>query len=138
MKIKKLLIEIYVAVKNFATTKLLLAAGKSLNLIKPEACEEEEEENFILRSEQCDLRKMWIKAYHSRLLLCLALVNNVIKVSIAVKCDRTPEGTTANRSPSDSRFKLRILGEPDRYIPEENYTSNKLWPLTVERRVCLT
>lgn len=66
---------------------------------------------------------MRVHASISKLLLCFVLVNIEIKVTNASKCDRTPEGTSAVRSPSDGRFKLRILGEPDRYIPGENYTS---------------
>lgn len=39
------------------------------------------------------------------------------------KCDRVPENSTVNKSPADGRYKLRILGDPERYIPGENYTS---------------
>lgn len=70
---------------------------------------------------------MWIKAYLSRLLLCFVFID--FHFSTATRCDRTPEGIAASRSPADGRFKLRILGDPDRYIPEENYTS-KLYLLT--------
>lgn len=67
---------------------------------------------------------MWIKAYLSRLALLLTvLAASDVRVSHAAKCDRTPEGTTVNRSPSDGRFKLRILGDPDSYVAGENYTS---------------
>lgn len=59
-------------------------------------------------------------------LSCFVFVNIVINFAFASRCDRTPEGTLALRSPSDGRFKLRILGEPDRYIPGENYTSKVL------------
>ena len=66
---------------------------------------------------------MWM--YFSKLLLCAVVINNIdIKVLVALKCVRTPpEGISTNQSPYDGRFKLRVLGEPDRYIPEENYTS---------------
>jgi spondin-1 len=66
---------------------------------------------------------MWIKAYLSKLLLCFVLISHEIQISTSSKCDRTPEGILASRTPSDGRFKLRILGDPDRYIPGENYTS---------------
>lgn len=70
---------------------------------------------------------MWIQAYLYKLLLCFVLVIvNETSISYALKCDRTPEGIIASRSPSDGRFKLRILGEPDRYIPGENYTSKRV------------
>lgn len=69
--------------------------------------------------------KMWIKAYLCKLFVCFVFVVYETKVSNALKCDRIPEGTAAIRSPADGRFKLRILGEPDRYIPGENYTSKK-------------
>jgi spondin-1 len=52
----------------------------------------------------------------------LLLLASTVWFSVALKCDRTPEGITALRSQADGRFKLRILGEPDRYIPGENYT----------------
>lgn len=39
------------------------------------------------------------------------------------KCDRIPENSTVNKSPADGRYKLRILGDPEKYIPGENYTS---------------
>ncbi len=42
------------------------------------------------------------------------------------KCDRIPPEHTANKSPSDGRYKLRILGDPDPnqgYVAGENYTS---------------
>lgn len=39
------------------------------------------------------------------------------------KCDRIPENSTVNKSPVDGRYKLRILGDPEKYIPGENYTS---------------
>lgn len=76
---------------------------------------------------------MWKPAY---LLIFLALFDDVVEVSNALKCDRTPEGMSVLRSASDGRFKLRILGEPDRYIPGENYTSkqsiSELWRMLAE------
>ncbi|CRL03842.1 CLUMA_CG016464, isoform A [Clunio marinus] len=67
---------------------------------------------------------MSIKVNLSKLLLYFITISIVIRVSTAaaIKCDRIPDGTLASRSSSDGRFKLRILGEPDRYIPGENYT----------------
>lgn len=41
----------------------------------------------------------------------------------AVRCDRTPEGTGASKSPADGRFRLRISGNPEKYVPGESYTS---------------
>lgn len=74
--------------------------------------------------------KMWIKAYLSKLFVCFVVIVYETQVSDALKCDRQPEGTSAIRSPADGRFKLRILGEPDRYIPGENYTSKSIFIAT--------
>jgi hypothetical protein len=40
-------------------------------------------------------------------------------------CDRIPDNS-ANRSPPDGRYKLRILGDPDHFTPGENYTSESV------------
>lgn len=39
------------------------------------------------------------------------------------KCDRTPEGSSAAKSPPDGRYRLRIYNDPVRYIPGETYNS---------------
>lgn len=41
---------------------------------------------------------------------------------VALRCDRTPEGSGASKSPADGRFRLRISGNPDKYVPGETYT----------------
>ena len=42
------------------------------------------------------------------------------------KCDRIPDNQSViNKSQADGRYKLRILGDPERYIPGENYTSKR-------------
>lgn len=58
-----------------------------------------------------------------KLLIYVLIVCNGLLFANGLKCDRTPEASSANKSPPDGRFKLRILGDPDRYIPGENYTS---------------
>lgn len=40
-----------------------------------------------------------------------------------LKCDRVPEGTVAQKSPGDGRFRIRIEGNPEGYIAGEDYTS---------------
>lgn len=50
-------------------------------------------------------------------LICLNL-----KYAFTIKCDRTPEGFSANKSPSDGRYLLKIVGNPERYDPGETYT----------------
>lgn len=59
----------------------------------------------------------WIWGIVVGVIICL--VNN----SLALKCDRVPEGAGANKSPADGRFRIRITGNPERYIPGEVYTS---------------
>jgi hypothetical protein len=41
----------------------------------------------------------------------------------ASKCDRIPESSSSPKSPPDGRFRLRIINEPNRYIPGEIYNS---------------
>ena len=46
----------------------------------------------------------------------------IIRVNTS-KCDRTPEGSSAAKSPPDGRYRLRIYNDPVRYIPGETYNS---------------
>lgn len=46
-----------------------------------------------------------------------------IRPSHESKCDRTPEGYGAGKSPADARFVLRIAGNPEKYTPGEQYIS---------------
>lgn len=39
------------------------------------------------------------------------------------KCDRSPDGIASPKLPSDGRFKIKILGNPEFYTPNEDYTS---------------
>lgn len=56
--------------------------------------------------------------------LILNIYNNVDSVvGFGLRCDRTPEGATANKSPADGRFRLKINGNPEMYAPGERYTS---------------
>jgi hypothetical protein len=64
-----------------------------------------------------------------KLLIKVLLELILFGLALATKCDRTPEGATTSQSPADGRFKLRILGDPDRYIPGENYTSKVFFAL---------
>ncbi|XP_059608919.1 spondin-1-like [Phlebotomus argentipes] len=57
--------------------------------------------------------------FHGVILITVALL---IPVGIAGKCDRIPEGSGANKSPADGRFRIRIQGNPERYTPGELYT----------------
>lgn len=41
----------------------------------------------------------------------------------SLKCDRIPDGAGATKSPADGRFRIRVQGNPERYIPLEVYTS---------------
>jgi spondin-1 len=56
--------------------------------------------------------------------VCIVVLVLKFDILVAAKCERKPEGTLTNRTPFDGRFKLRILGDPDRFIPGQNYTSN--------------
>lgn len=39
------------------------------------------------------------------------------------KCDRTPEGSSAKKSPPDGRYKLKIQHDPQHFMPGETYNS---------------
>lgn len=60
-------------------------------------------------------------------LLVLIVVITVIFLEVnivaAIRCDRNPEGFSANKSPADGRFRLKITGNPEKYAPGETYTS---------------
>lgn len=53
----------------------------------------------------------------------LLLIISNIRHTYSVRCDRTPEGHGASKSPADGRFRIRISGNPERYVPGEVYTS---------------
>lgn len=44
-----------------------------------------------------------------------------VQQSTAIRCDRTPDGFSANKLPADGSFMLKIGGNPDRYVPGEPY-----------------
>lgn len=43
------------------------------------------------------------------------------------KCNRTPEGHGAVKTPADGRFHIRISENTAKYTPGKTYTSNKLF-----------
>lgn len=55
--------------------------------------------------------------------LLVIVVGLGLPSAVALRCDRTPEGSGASKSPADGRFRLRISGNPDKYVPGETYTS---------------
>lgn len=57
------------------------------------------------------------------LLAVAAVIFMEISVVTAIRCDRNPEGFSANKSPADGRFRLKITGNPEKYAPGEVYTS---------------
>lgn len=67
-----------------------------------------------------------MKSISNKLLLLVAATGVIffkINTVTAIKCDRSPEGFSANKSPADGRFRLKITGNPERYAPGEVYTS---------------
>lgn len=67
-----------------------------------------------------------MRQHFVKLFVVILIVHCGIVLVDGLRCDRAPEGSSANKSPPDGRFRLRILGDPDRYIPGENYTSKYL------------
>lgn len=54
--------------------------------------------------------------------LVLLQLLDATQLARAVRCDRSPEGSGANKSPADGRFRLRISGNADKYVPGGSYT----------------
>lgn len=66
-----------------------------------------------------------MKSISNKLLLLVAATGVIffkINIVTAIRCDRSPEGFSANKSPADGRFRLKITGNPERYAPGEVYT----------------
>ncbi|CRL03830.1 CLUMA_CG016442, isoform A [Clunio marinus] len=59
---------------------------------------------------------------NSIMLLKIILVVNIAFVhGSGLRCDRTPEASSAQKSPPDGRFRLMIANDPQRYLPGETY-----------------
>lgn len=54
---------------------------------------------------------------------CALIASCGFVVVSSSKCDRSPEASSAGKSPPDGRFRLKIINDPVRYIPGETYTS---------------
>lgn len=52
--------------------------------------------------------------------LLYSILNNT---SVAQKCNRTPEGHGATKTPADGRFHIRISESTAKYTPGKTYTS---------------
>lgn len=55
------------------------------------------------------------------MLTALAALADPLLVA-AARCDREPEGRMAPKSPADGRFRIKVSGNPDKYVPGEVYT----------------
>lgn len=60
----------------------------------------------------------------ARHMILLFFLNFALEFVGSYKCDRTPEGHIAPKTPADNRFRLKISGNPDKYVPGEGYTGN--------------
>jgi hypothetical protein len=60
-----------------------------------------------------------------QLVVCLLLVA-ILQGACAFHCDREPEGHMLPKSGADNRFKIKISGNPDKYVPGEVYTGERL------------
>lgn len=56
-------------------------------------------------------------------LLSLFLWLTLVKLSNCLRCDRTPEGTRTPRTQTGHNYVIEISGNPDTYVPGEQYTS---------------
>lgn len=54
-----------------------------------------------------------------------AILIATFRTSGASRCDRLPDGMARNspKTPADNRFGLSVSGNPERYSPNELYTS---------------
>lgn len=68
------------------------------------------------------MQMLMLKLFYGFLILNHELYHHLVSSS---KCDRIPSDENgANKSTSDGRYKLRILGDPEQgYVAGENYTS---------------
>lgn len=44
------------------------------------------------------------------------------RYTAALHCNREPQGVTTKKTPGDNGFKIRISGNPEKYVPGEVYT----------------
>nr|CAH7757582.1 unnamed protein product [Callosobruchus chinensis] len=59
------------------------------------------------------------------ILLCLFL--HAVICDIGLRCDMIPEGVVAPRYKQDlGRYKIEVSGNPDAYVPGEQYTGGYL------------
>lgn len=63
-----------------------------------------------------DHRKKWLI-----LTIILSCLTQTAKSNYEPKCDRSPEGHVAAKSPADGRFRIRIVGNSEKYVPGEVY-----------------
>jgi hypothetical protein len=59
-------------------------------------------------------------------LLVLCSVSLLEVVDAATACIRQPEGIRIPKTPGDNGYRLKISGTPDKYVPGEVYTGNRL------------
>lgn len=58
-----------------------------------------------------------------KLIVVVILVTTYLRSANTIRCDRSPEGFSANKSPTDGRFLIKIAGNPEMYAAGETYTS---------------
>lgn len=59
-------------------------------------------------------------------LVMLVLIGIVLIATQSVgglKCDRQPEGSTAPKTAADGRFRVSVVGNPQKYVPGDSYNS---------------
>ncbi|KAJ4450855.1 hypothetical protein ANN_02286 [Periplaneta americana] len=68
-------------------------------------------------------------------LVAYLLLVSCLRSTRAVRCDREPPGHTSLKSEADNRFKIKISGNPDKYVPGEVYT--EYLPIAVQKAMIL-
>ncbi|XP_071452758.1 spondin-1 isoform X2 [Hetaerina americana] len=64
--------------------------------------------------------RLWCSPWRA---ICLVLLCTVVAAARAGRCDREPEEARSTpRTPADGRFRIRVSGNPDKYVPGEVYT----------------
>jgi hypothetical protein len=55
-------------------------------------------------------------------LLVAASVACLRPAAMAARCDREPDGRLSAKSAVDGRFRIKVSGNPEKYVPGEVYT----------------
>ncbi|CAB3377734.1 Hypothetical predicted protein [Cloeon dipterum] len=73
----------------------------------------------FIQAERSRLKVMLSQKCWLLLALCLFTLHSGV---LSARCDREPEGRLTQKSPVDGRFRIKVSGNPEKYVPGEVYT----------------